>query len=103
MGIVAGEGLDRAEVSLDFAVDRDTIENDRNPFLEGAPVTTHTAATHHIVVESNTADGFLLVCPEASCGRRVVIHRKGGMTVLDRGDFFAHHVGGNEGLDLAVA
>jgi hypothetical protein len=33
----------------------------------------------------------------------VVIHRKGGMTVLDRGDFFAHHVGGNEGLDLAVA
>ena len=42
------------------------------------------------------------VCEDDVCGRRVVVHRAGGMTVLDRGDFFAHHVGGNEGLDVTV-
>ena len=66
-------------------------------------MTTHPTATHRITVESNTSDGFLLVCQEAACGRRVVVHRQGGMTIIDRGDFFASHVGGNEGLDLAIA
>ena len=59
--------------------------------------TDEADVTHRIEVESDTRDGFLLVCP--SCGRRVVVHRQGGMTVIDRGDFSASHFGGNTGVD----
>lgn len=65
-------------------------------------MTTTATAVHRIQVESNTADGFLLVCSEESCRRRVVLHRAGGMTVIDRGDFFASHIGGNDGLEMNV-
>lgn len=65
-------------------------------------MTPSAPARHRIVIESNTEDGFLLVCPEQSCGRRLVIHRAGGMTVIDRGDVFAHHVGGNAGVDFSI-
>jgi hypothetical protein len=44
----------------------------------------------------------LFVCQQDGCGRRLVLGRAGGLTVLDQGDFFALHSGGTAGLDLSA-
>ena len=46
---------------------------------------------HQMNIESDNGHEVLLLCPESSCGRRVVLKRSGGMVVIDRGDFFALH------------
>jgi hypothetical protein len=57
-------------------------------------------SVHRMTVHADNGNEILLACPEAGCGRRVVLKRSGGMVVLDRGDFFAIHSGGTEGLHL---
>jgi hypothetical protein len=59
--------------------------------------------THHLTMEADNGDEVLLTCPVESCGRRLVVKRSGGLVVLERGDFFAHHAGGTTGLGLSVA
>ena len=55
---------------------------------------------HTMTVQADNGDEILLSCPEAGCGRRLVLKRSGGMVVLDRGDFFATHSAGTGGLRL---
>jgi hypothetical protein len=43
----------------------------------------------------------LFVCPVDGCGRRVVVRRSGELIVLDKGDFYALHVGGTSGLEIS--
>jgi len=57
---------------------------------------------HLLTIEADNGADVLFVCPVESCGRRVVLKRSGDLTVLDRGDFFALHVGGATGLELAT-
>jgi hypothetical protein len=55
--------------------------------------------THRLQVTSSPA-GLLFEC-EDGCGRRLVVDgRSGEMTVIDRGDPFARHVGGNGGVQM---
>jgi hypothetical protein len=53
---------------------------------------------------SSGANGedVLFTCPEAGCGRRLIVKRHGGLIVLDQGDFFARHRGGTEGLEISA-
>lgn len=53
--------------------------------------------THRMSCEATYPGEVLLTCHEDGCGRRVVV-RPGSMVVLDRGDFFASHVGGSDGI-----
>jgi hypothetical protein len=55
-----------------------------------------------MVAEARNDAEILFVCPERGCGRRLVLKRSGGLTVIDQGDFFALHSGGTEGLDLST-
>lgn len=55
---------------------------------------------HRMVVDADNGDEVLFTCPEPDCGRRLIVKRSGGLVVLDRGDFFAMHDGGTEGLEL---
>jgi hypothetical protein len=57
---------------------------------------------HRMTLESRTDDELLFVCPHEGCGRRLVLQRSGGTVVLDRGDFFALHFGGTEGLEISA-
>ena len=56
---------------------------------------------HHTTVEADDGVDVLFVCPVEGCGRRLVIRRSGGLTVLDKGDFSAFHVGGTSGLEIS--
>jgi ABC-type iron transport system FetAB ATPase subunit len=56
---------------------------------------------HRMTLEADDGDGVLLVCV-SGCGRRLVVKRSGGLVVLDRGDFFALHTGGSEGLQISA-
>lgn len=58
--------------------------------------------THPMTIEADDSVDVLLVCPVEGCGRRVVVSRLGRLTVLERGDFFAFHVGGTAGLQLST-
>jgi hypothetical protein len=49
---------------------------------------------HEMELISRGEGESLFVCPVGSCGRRVVLSSRTGMTVLERGDFFAYHSGG---------
>ncbi len=60
-------------------------------------------ATHRMNVEADNGKDVLFVCPVDGCGRRLVLKRSGGLVVLDRGDFFAYHVGGNAGLEISAS
>lgn len=51
-------------------------------------------AVHVLDVEADDGREILFVCPESGCHRRLVLKRSGEMVVIDRGDFFARHVGG---------
>jgi len=66
-----------------------------------------TAAKHELVCEAETTAEVLFVCPEEDCGRRVVVGKsRPRLTVIDRGDFSARHVGSLGGVvmdDLRAA
>ena|GEM_PF-1438038 len=57
---------------------------------------------HLLTIEADDGADVLFVCAVESCGRRLVVRRSGDLTVLDRGDFFALHVGGAAGVELAT-
>jgi hypothetical protein len=57
-----------------------------------------------MVTEATTDAEALYVCPEAGCGRRLVVNwRRPSLTVLDRGDFWARHVSASDGLRIDLA
>jgi ABC-type iron transport system FetAB ATPase subunit len=56
---------------------------------------------HHVTVEADDGMDILFVCPVEGCGRRVVLRRSGDLIVLDKGDFYALHVGGTNGLEIS--
>jgi hypothetical protein len=56
---------------------------------------------HHLTVDADDGMDVLLVCPVEGCGRRVVVRRSGELIVLDKGDFYALHVGGTNGLEIS--
>ncbi len=58
---------------------------------------------HHVRIEADDGEDVLFVCPVEGCGRRVVVRRSGGLVVLDKGDFYALHVGGTSGLEISPA
>ncbi len=58
---------------------------------------------HPMTIEAENGDGVLFTCPVDSCGRKVVVARSGGLTVLQRGDFFALHSGTSAGFDIAAS
>jgi hypothetical protein len=54
-----------------------------------------------MVAEARTDAEALYVCPEASCGRRLVVNwLRPSLTVLDQGDFWARHVSRAEGFQI---
>jgi hypothetical protein len=58
-------------------------------------------AFHEMVCEAENAQEVLLVCTEASCGRRVVVGKsRPRLTVIDRGDFSARHAGSLGGISI---
>lgn len=57
--------------------------------------------THRMTLEADNGAEALFTCPEAGCGRRLVVQRRGGLVVLDQGDFFALHTGGTDGLGIS--
>ena len=59
--------------------------------------------THPLTMEADNGGEVLFACSVESCGRRLVVKRAGGLVVLERGDFFAHHAGGTPGLDISAA
>ncbi len=58
-------------------------------------------AVHVLNVESDNGQEILFACPETECRRRLVLKRSGGMVVIDRGDFFARHVGSTGPINLS--
>ncbi len=58
-------------------------------------------AHHRMVLEADNGAELLFVCPHEGCGRRLVLKRSGGLTVLERGDFFALHSGGTPGFEIS--
>ena len=57
---------------------------------------------HRMTLESDNGAELLFACHHAGCGRRLVLQRSGGLVVLDRGDFYALHSGGTEGLAVSA-
>jgi hypothetical protein len=57
---------------------------------------------HRMHLEADNGQEALFSCPEAGCGRRLVLQRPGGLVVLEQGDFYALHSGGTSGLDLTA-
>jgi hypothetical protein len=58
--------------------------------------------THPLMMEADNGEEVLFACSVESCGRRLVVKRSGGLVVVERGDFFAHHAGGTPGLDISA-
>lgn len=56
---------------------------------------------HQLTAEADDGLDVLFVCPVEGCGRRVVVRRSGELIVLDKGDFYALHVGGTNGLEIS--
>jgi hypothetical protein len=51
--------------------------------------------------EAETSSEALFVCTDEACGRRVVVGKsQPRLTVIDRGDFSARHVGSVGGVAL---
>jgi hypothetical protein len=59
--------------------------------------------THPLRIEADDGVEVLFVCPVEGCGRRVVVSRRGRLTVLQQGDFYAFHAGGTPGLHLSTS
>ena len=60
-----------------------------------------TASVHQMIEVGDDGDGMLYHCEE--CQRQVVVRRSGGFVVLQKGDFFATHVGDHGPLTLTVS
>ena len=61
--------------------------------------TPSPAASHEMVCEAETSSEALFVCLDGACGRRVVVGKaRPRLTVIDRGDFSARHVGSLGGV-----
>jgi hypothetical protein len=58
--------------------------------------------THRFDIDSDNGDEVVMICPNESCRRRVVIKRSGGLVVLDQGEFGALHVGGSPGMHISA-
>jgi hypothetical protein len=56
---------------------------------------------HHLTIEADDGLDVLFVCPVEGCGRRVVVRRSGELIVVDRGDFYALHIGGTGGFEIS--
>jgi hypothetical protein len=56
---------------------------------------------HHLTIEADDGMDVLFACPVQGCGRRVIVRRSGDLIVLDKGDFYALHVGGTNGLEIS--
>jgi hypothetical protein len=56
---------------------------------------------HRMNLDSRSGQEMLFVCPHEGCGRRFVLSPAGGLVVIDRGDFFALHSGGTDGLEVS--
>ena len=57
-----------------------------------------------MVNEAKNDAEAVYVCPVDGCGRRLVINwLRPALTVIDRGDFFARHVGTSDGFRIDVA
>jgi hypothetical protein len=57
-----------------------------------------------MVTEAKSDTEAMYACPVDGCGRRLVINwLRPSFTVIDRGDFFARHVGMSGGLRLDIA
>jgi hypothetical protein len=56
---------------------------------------------HHFRIEADDGLDVLFGCPVEGCGRRVVARRSGELVVLDKGDFYALHVGGTSGFEIS--
>ncbi len=59
-------------------------------------------AQHGMTLEVDNGAELLFVCQHEGCGRRLVLRRSGGLTILDQGDFFALHRGGTPGLEFSA-
>jgi hypothetical protein len=65
----------------------------------GPEPTPLPGAPHEMVCEAETAAEVLFVCADEACGRRVVVGKsRPRLTVIDRGDFSARHVGSLGGV-----
>lgn len=60
------------------------------------------AEIHQLHVEADDGDEVLFACHQPGCARRVVVKRSGGLTVVQQGDFYAHHVGGSGPFRFSV-
>ncbi|TQS47078.1 hypothetical protein [Cryptosporangium phraense] len=49
---------------------------------------------HQLTIEARASGEVLFVCSDPDCGRRFVVSRRTGLTVLEQGDFSALHSGG---------
>lgn len=58
--------------------------------------------THRFDIDSDNGDELIMICPEESCRRRVMISRSGRFTVIDQGAFFALHTGGGQALHVTA-
>ena len=59
--------------------------------------------THQLTIEADDGVEVLFACTVEGCGRRVVVSRRGRLTVLQQGDFFAFHAGGTPGLQISTS
>ena len=57
---------------------------------------------HGMTLEVDNGAELLFACRHEDCGRRLVLRRSGGLTILDQGDFFALHRGGTPGLEFSA-
>lgn len=56
---------------------------------------------HRMVIEARNDSEVLYVCDK--CDRRFVFNRKDErLTVIDKGDFFAHHSGGSLNISPSI-
>jgi hypothetical protein len=57
---------------------------------------------HRMALEASNGEELLFACTEESCGRRVVLDRRGDVVVIDHGEFFASHEGTVGPISLSV-
>jgi hypothetical protein len=58
--------------------------------------------SHQLTIGADNGNEVLFVCTTESCAKRLIVKRKGGLVVLDQGDFTANHTGGNAGLAISL-
>lgn len=59
---------------------------------------------HELIVDADNGVEVSFICPEAECGRRVVVNRdRGDYTVVQTGDFYATHAGAVGPVSISVS